>query len=246
MAREPGFGGPAAIAGAAPGGARPFLSTGPYGHRGRMRDKLLAHGASGLADYEILEMLLFLGIPRRDTKPLAKNTINQFGSLAAVLSARASDLGAIPGFKKDCVIAIRLVQEAAQRLAQAEAVERPILNNWDRLTRYLGEVLERDDSPCLRVLFLDNRNRLLADEVRAEPLEAAGFPRTVVKRALELHATALILVQIRAGGELDFSDAEVMATVLVKKAGAVLSVVLHDHLLVRKGEYASLRRQGLL
>ena len=225
---------------------RPFASTGPEGHRGRMRERLLINGASALVDYEVLEMLLFLGIPRRDTKPLAKATINRFGSLAAVLSAPASELRSAPGFEAGCVVAIRLVQEAALRLARAEAAERPLLNNWERLTSYLGDALARGDTSCSRVLFLDNRNRLLVDEVRTEPLDSPTFPRAVVKRALELHATALILVGCRSGGELAFSDSEVAATARVKKAAAVLSMVLHDHLLMGDGEWASLRRQGLL
>ena len=225
---------------------RPFTSTGPQGHRGRMRDRLLGNGAAALADYEILEMLLFLGVPRRDTKPLAKATINRFGSLAAVLAAPPRALREVPEIGPDCVVAIRIVQEATLRLAQAEAVEKPLLNNWERLTGYLDAALARDDRPSLRLLFLDNRNRLLADEVQELGLDDAAFPREVVRRALELHATALILVQGRAAGEHEFTDAEVTATARMRKAGAVLSITLHDHLLVGGGEIASLRRHELL
>lgn len=224
----------------------PLASTGPQKHRGRMREKLLANGAATLVDCEILEMLFFLGIPRRDTKPLAKSVINRFGSLAAVLSLSPRDLRTVPGIEPDCVVAIRLVQEAASQLARAEALDRPVLNNWEKLTGYLRDVMARDEVPRLHALFLDNRNRLIADEAQVEALAAAILPRLLIKRALELHATALILVQCHRPGEFAFSDEEVAVTSRIKKAAFVLSVTVHDHLLGHAGEWISLRRQGLL
>ena len=175
---------------------QPFPTTGPQGHRARMRDKLLDRGPDALADYELLEMLLFFVQPKGDTKPLAKGLINQFGSFASVLSAPQKDLFATPGLGRHSVAALKLVQASAQRLARAEVMDRPVLNNWDRLLDYLHAVLARERIEQFRVLFLDNKNRLLADEAQARGTvnHTPVYPREVVKRALELHATALILV----------------------------------------------------
>lgn len=228
--------------------AKPFASTGPQGHRARMRERLLASGPDSMPDYEVLEMLLFLGIPRRDTKPLAKATINHFGSLAAVLGASPAELRAAPGLGPDSVAALKLVEAAAERLSRAEAMERPLLNSWSRLMEYL-EASPAGPAP-LRVLFLDNRNRLLADEPWAVPPDAPPQPRDVLTRALELHATALILLQRhppgRAAGQPPAGREEAALSARLRRAASVLSVVLHDHLVLGGPEPVSLRREGLL
>jgi len=136
-------------------GTSPFPSTGPHGHRSRMREKLLARGAGALADYELLEMLLFFAQPKGDTKPLAKAVINRFGSFAAVLTAPERELFATPGLGPHSVAAIKLVQASALRLARAEAMELPVLGNWDRLMDYLTAALSREKVEQFRVLFLD-------------------------------------------------------------------------------------------
>ena len=229
-------------------GTAPFASTGPQGHRGRMRDKLLGVGSDALADYELLEMLLFLAIQRRDTKPLAKAVINRFGSFAAVLSAPQRDLWATPGLGEHAVAAIKLVHAAALRLARAEVMERPILGNWDMLMDYLNAVMARERIEQFRVLFLDNRNRLLADEAQARGTvnHTPVYPREVVRRALELHATALILVHNHPSGDPTPSKEDVGMTRQVQQAAEVLSIVLHDHVIVGNGRWLSFRREGLL
>ncbi|UFN49581.1 DNA repair protein RadC [Roseomonas sp. OT10] len=208
-----------------------------------MRDRLLAGGPDALPDYEVLEMLLFLGIPRRDTKPLAKATINRFGSLAAVLGATPAELRQAPGLGPDSVAALKLVEAATARLTRAESVERPLLSSWDRLMDYLA--FAPIGAAPLRVLFLDNRNRLLADEPWPAATEAPQ-PRDVITRALELHSTALILLQRQPAGWTGPGRPEAALSTRLRRAAAVLSIVLHDHLILGGPEPVSLRRAGLL
>ena len=176
--------------------AAPFPSTGPHGHRQRMREKLLFRGPEALADYEVLEMLLFAAFRTGDTKPLAKTLINRYGSFAQVLAARPEELVDAPDLGMQVASAIKLVQAAALRMLRAEVLEQPVLNKWDLLMEYLTAALSREKIEQFRVLFLDSRNRLIADEAQARGTvnHTPVYPREVVKRALELHATALILV----------------------------------------------------
>lgn len=226
----------------------PFPSTGPHGHRGRMRDKLLERGADALADYELLEMLLFFAFKTGDTKPLAKGLINRFGSFASVLAAPPRELLDAPGLGPHSVSALKLVQAAALRLAKAEVMKRPVLNNWERLVDYLTAALARERVEQVRVLFLDPRNRLIADEAQGKGTvnHTPVYPREVVKRALEVGATALILVHNHPSGDPTPSKADVEMTAEVKAAAAVFGIVLHDHLIVGNGRQTSLRREGLL
>ena len=228
--------------------AQPFPSTGPRGHRGRMRQRVLAHGASTLADYELLEMLLFFAFKTGDTKPLAKSLINRFGSFAALLSAPTEHLLTNAGLGPHSVVALKLVQDAAIRLARAEVMDKPVLNNWDRLMDYLTAMLAREKIEQFRILFLDPRNRLIADEAQARGTvdHTPVYPREVVKRALELHATAIILVHNHPSGDPTPSRADIEMTAEIKEAARVLGVVLHDHVIVGNGRWLSFRREGLL
>jgi len=226
----------------------PFPTTGPHGHRARMREKLLWRGPDALADYELLEMLLYFAMPKGDTKPLAKALINRFGSFANVLSAPQQALLETRGLGVHSVSAIKLVQAAALRLARAEVMERPVLNTWDRLIEYLTAAMAREKTEVFRVLFLDSKNRLIADEAQARGTvnHTPVYPREVVKRALELHATALILVHNHPSGDPSPSRADIEMTRMVKEAAAVLSVTLHDHLIIGNGRWFSFRSEGLL
>jgi DNA repair protein RadC len=232
----------------APAPEAPFASTGPQGHRARMRERVLARGADSLADYELLEMLLFLAFKKGDTKPLAKAVINRFGSFAAVLSASDEELFATPGLGPHAVSAIKIVRNAAERLARAELAEQPVLGDWERLTDYLTIMMARRRVEQLRVLFLDPRNRLLADEdlgegtVNMVPI----FPREVLRRALALHATALILVHNHPSGDPEPSPQDIEMTNAVVDAVGTLGIVVHDHVIVGNGRVFSLRREGLL
>jgi len=223
-------------------------SPGHLGHRARMREKLLAAGPDALLDHELLEMVLFLALPRRDTKPIARALLARFGSFAGAVSAPLAELREIEGLGEAGAAALRTVQAAALRLARAEVMERPVLNNWDRLLAYLSAVLARVRVEQFRVLFLDTRNRLIADEPQARGTvnHTPVYPREVVKRALELQATALILVHNHPSGDPTPSRADLEMTQEVKSAAGILGIVLHDHLIVGNGRHLSFRREGLL
>ncbi len=226
----------------------PFPSTGPHGHRQRMRQKLLERGPEALADYELLEMLLFFAMPKGDTKPLAKALINRFGSFAAVLAAPQGALIGTRGLGEHSVAAIKLVQASALRMVRAEVMEAPVLNNWDRLEAYLTGAMSREKVEQFRVLFLDPKNRLIADEVqgRGTVNHTPVYGREVVKRALELHATALILVHNHPSGDPTPSRADVEVTGEIRAAAALFGIVLHDHIVVGNGQHFSFRREGML
>ncbi len=226
----------------------PFPSTGPHGHRSRMRERLLDRGPDSLADYELLEMLLFLSMPKGDTKPLAKSLINRYGSFARVLTAPQPELLDTRGLGPHSVAALKLVQASALRMARAEVMDTPVLNNWDRLMEYLTAALARERTEQFRILFLDTRNRLIADEAQARGTvnHTPVYPREVVRRALELHATALILVHNHPSGDPTPSRPDIEMTQEVKAAASILSIVLHDHVIVGNGRWLSFRREGLL
>ena len=241
----------------------PFGSTGPHGHRQRMRERVLGAGPASLADYELLEMLLFLGIPRRDTKPLAKALINCFGSLAGVLSAAPEALSREGGLSDECAALLRLPELAAARLSGAEARDRPVLNNWEKLLAYFEAALTGAIAGQLRILFLDNRNRLLADEVvdDASTLDC-GIPvgggqdgkmapdpsRQTMRRALDLHATALILVRVVPPGPVAKATLarEAALGARLARSAAPLAIIVHDHMLVGGDNWVSLKQKGLI
>jgi DNA repair protein RadC len=213
-----------------------------------MRARLLTAGSDALADHEMLEMVLFLALPRRDTKPLARTLLTHFGSFAGAIAAPVTTLSAIDGLGEAGVAALKIVQAAALRLARSEVINRPVLGNWDRLMGYLTAVLAREPVEQFRVLFLDTRNRLLADEAqgRGTVNHTPVYPREVVKRALELHATALILVHNHPSGDPTPSAADLDMTREIRAAAQALSIALHDHIIVGNGQWLSFRREGLL
>ena len=187
-------------------------------------------------------------IPRRDTKPLARALLAAFGSFANVISAPPQALLAVDGLAEAGIAALKTVQAAALRLAKAEVAARPVLNNWDVLMDYLNAVMARERVEQFRVLFLDARNRLLGDEAQARGTvnHTPVYPREVIKRALELQATAIILVHNHPSGDPTPSRDDIDMTREVKAAAAALSIVLHDHVIVGNGRWLSFRREGLL
>lgn len=226
----------------------PDTDLGAEGHRARMRARLVSAGPDALADHEMLEMVLFLALPRRDTKPIARALLGRFGSFAGAVAAPVNDLRGIEGLGEAGMAALKLVQGAALRLVRAEVMDRPVLNNWDRLLAYLNAVLSRERIEQFRVLFLDARNQLLADEAqgRGTVNHTPVYPREVVKRALELNATALIVVHNHPSGDPTPSRGDVAMTAEIKSAASALSVTLHDHIIVGNGRSLSFRQQGLL
>jgi DNA repair protein RadC len=217
------------------------------GHRKRLRDRLLTAGPEALADHEMLEIVLF-ALPRRDTKPLARSLLSRFGSFARVIAAPIQELLTVEGLGEAGVAALKSVQAAALRLMRAEVLDQPVLSNWERLMEYLNAELSRERIEQFHVLFLDNRNRLLADEAqqRGTVNHTPVYPREVAKRALELHATALILVHNHPSGDPTPSRDDIAMTQQIKAAAAALSIVLHDHIIVGNGRWFSFRKEGLL
>ncbi len=166
------------------------------GHRARMRGKLLSAGPDALLDHELLEMQLFLALPRRDTKPIARALLDRFGSFGNAIAARPEELRQVEGLGDAGIAALKTVQAAALRLMRQEVLDQPVLDRWQKLLDYLNAALARERTEQFRILFLDTRNRLIADEAQARGTvnHTPVYPREVVKRALELQATALILV----------------------------------------------------
>lgn len=210
-----------------------------------MRTRLLAGGPSGLADYELLEMLLFLSIPRRDTKPLAKAIINRFGDLYRSLNATATDLRKA-GLDQVGIGLMDLVREAARRLANAEVVSRPLLKDAEGLAAYLDLPTRSQRPPHLAVLLLNNRNQLLADLPFTETQEPAEITEAVGRRAVEIHASALIIASFRLHAPPALTDRDRVLTRRVQRAGKLLSITLHDHFIFGNGRVESLKRHGLL
>jgi DNA repair protein RadC len=217
-------------------------------HRQRMRARLLTAGPDSLADHELLEMMLFLALPRRDTKPIARALLARFGSFAGSIAAPVPDLRAVEGLGDAGVAALKTVQAAALRLVRAEVRDQPVLTHWNALLDYLSAVMARDRVEQFRVLFLDNKNRLIADEAQSRGTvnHTPVYPREVVKRALELNATALILAHNHPSGDPAPSADDVAMTREIKTAAAALGLVLHDHVVVGNGVTLSFRAQGLL
>jgi DNA repair protein RadC len=218
------------------------------GHRARLRARLLTAGDAAIADHELIEMVLFLALPRRDTKPIARSLVGRFGSFASAISATPRQLLDVEGLGEAGVAALKTVQAAAQRLAKAEVLYRPVLGNWDRLMEYLQSILAREKIEQFHILFLDNRNRLLADEAQSRGTvnHTSVYPREVVKRALDLHATAIILVHNHPSGDPSPSEEDILMTKEIKKAVTALGIVLHDHVIVGNGQWLSFRKTGLL
>ena len=173
------------------------------GHRQRLRQKFLQAGAEALADYELLEILLFQAQPRGDTKPLAKDLLRRFGDLAGVLTAAPSELAAIDGLGEASIVAIKVVQAAALRMAKRELLDRPIFSSWHKVLDYCHASMAREKVEQFRLLFLDGRNALIADEVQQTGTvnHTPVYPREVVRRALELRASALIMVHNHPSGD---------------------------------------------
>ena len=218
------------------------------GHRGRLRQRFLQRGPGALADYEMLELLLFQAIPRRDTKPIAKALIARFGSYGAVLRAEVDALVQVEGVREVTAVALRAVADAAERLAREEVIDRPVLSSWDRLVAYLRIAMTHHDTERFRVLFLDVKNTLIADEEQQTGTvnHTPVYPREVVKRALELGASAIILVHNHPSGDPEPSKADIRMTNEVRDAGAKLGIALHDHVVVAKGGHTSFKSMGLL
>lgn len=219
-----------------------------HGHRARLRQRLLEKGGGALADYEVLECLLFGAKPRGDVKPLAKALIARFGSLGGVLAADARDLAQVKGMGEASAAMLKASAEAARRMAREEVIDRPVLSSWDKLLKYCRTALGHEKTERFHLLFLDRKNVLIADEVqqRGTVDHTPVYPREVVKRALELSASALILVHNHPSGDATPSRDDIAMTKEVKDAAEKLGIVVHDHVVISKSGHSSFRSMGLL
>ncbi|HEX2215273.1 MAG TPA: DNA repair protein RadC [Xanthobacteraceae bacterium] len=219
-----------------------------HGHRERLRRRFREAGAEALADYELLELLLFQAIPRRDVKPLAKQLLATFGSFAEVISAPPSRLAQEAKLSDRVIDDLKVVQAAAQRLARGAVTQRPVLSSWSSVLDYCRAAMAFADKEQFRILFLDKRNQLIADEVQQTGTvdHTPVYPREVVKRALELSATAIILVHNHPSGDPTPSQADIQMTQSVMEVARPLGIALHDHIIVGKQGHASFKGLRLI
>lgn len=218
------------------------------GHRDRLRERFIFGGAEALADYELLELILFMAIPRKDTKPLAKALLAQFGSLPALLNAPISQLTQINGVSDNTAIAIKSIHAAATRMMKQEFMQMPILNSWSRLMDYCMATMAHEKREHFRILFLNKKNELIADEIQGSGTvdHTPAYPREIMKRALELAATALILVHNHPSGDPTPSQADIDMTGQIIRAAAPFNIIVHDHIIVSKSGYKSFKNEGLI
>ncbi|MGB0719932.1 MAG: RadC family protein [Bdellovibrionales bacterium] len=231
---------------------RPLLETTekPHygGHRARLRERFLKGGADSLADYELLELLLFMAIPRRDVKPLAKALLAQFGSLQALMAATPHELMRINGVSENTAAALKAVHATAARMMKQDIQSKPLLNNWSRMMDYCYATMAHEKKEHFRVLFMNKKNELLADEIQSSGTvdHTPAYPREIVKRALELGATAMVLMHNHPSGDPKPSQADVDMTRQIIHAAAPLNIIIHDHIIISKNGYTSFKNQGLM
>ena len=219
-----------------------------HGHRRRLRQRFLAAGSEAVSDYELLELVLFRAIPHRDLKPLAKELIARFGSFSEAISAPAERLKEVKGLGEAAVAELKIVQAAATRLARGGVRQRPVLSSWSNVLDYCRAAMAFAEKEQLRVLFLDKRNALIADEVQQTGTvdHTPVYPREVVKRALELSATAIVLVHNHPSGDPSPSRADIEMTRAIVDIARPLGIAVHDHLIVGKDGHASLKALKLI
>lgn len=217
------------------------------GHRDRLRERFLKNPDS-LPDYELLELVLFMAVPRRDVKPIAKTLIARFGSLNAVLSASAADLTDVEGVSETAAVALKAVQAAGFRMLRQDLAGKPVLKSWDRLVDYCQATMAYEKREHFRVLFLNKKNELIADEIQQTGTvdHTQAYPREIIKRALELSATGIILVHNHPSGDPQPSQADVDMTNDIVAAARPFSITVLDHLVVSKGGTAGFKDMGLL
>lgn len=218
------------------------------GHRERLREKLLQGGPEALPDYELLELVLIAAVPRQDMKPLAKQLIARFGGYAQALAAPPGELRKVDGVGDAVIATLKVVQASAVRMIKREILDRPVLNAWHKVVDYCHAAMAHEASEQFRLLFLDRKNKLIADEVqqRGTVDHTPVYPREVIKRALELGASAIILAHNHPSGDPTPSQADIAMTREIVKAGESLGVAVHDHLIIGRDGHVSLKAQGLM
>ena len=231
-------------------GAAGLADTPPHywGHRERLRMRFLEAGAEALSDYELLELLLFRVLPRRDTKPIAKALLETFGSLAEVMAAPEARLRKVDGFGDASITELKVIHAVASRMLRGAVKKRPVLSSWSTVLDYCRSAQAFADREEFRVLFLDKRNQLIADEVQQTGTidHTPVYPREIVKRALELASTAVILVHNHPGGDPTPSRADIEMTQRIIEIARGLGIEVHDHIIVGRDGHASLKGLKLI
>lgn len=219
-----------------------------HGHRDRLRARFAEGGVDALADYELLELYLFNSIPRRDVKPIAKDLIAKFGSFAEVVTASVDRLSEVKGISAKTANDLKLIQAAATKLGQETVMNRPILSSWTALLNYCRSAMQFEGKEQFRVLFLDRKNRLIADEVLGQGTvdRAPVYPREVIKRALELNSTAIILAHNHPSGDPTPSQSDLVMTENIVTAAKSIGLTVHDHLIIGRDNIASFKTLGLM
>ncbi len=217
-------------------------------HRKRLRARFMEGGAAAMSDYELLELVLFRAIPRQDVKPLARRLLDTFGDFNRVISAPPARLAAVQGAGCAVVQELKIVEAAAHRMMRARVMQRPVISGWEAVLDYCHTTMAHRETEQFRVLYLDRKNVLIADEEQARGTvdHVPVYPREVVKRALELNASALILVHNHPSGDPAPSEADISMTRAVDEAARALGLTLHDHLIAGKEAELSFRSAGYL
>ncbi|TNH39354.1 RadC family protein [Paracoccus haeundaensis] len=217
-------------------------------HRARLRERFLQGGATAMPDYELLELVLFRAIPRQDVKPLARRLIETFGDFNRVVTAPPARLQAVDGVGPAVVTELKIVEAAAQRMARARIMHRPVLSSWQSLLDYCHTTMAHREIEQFRVLYLDRKNVLIADEEQSRGTvdHVPVYPREIIRRALELNASALILVHNHPSGDPTPSDSDIAMTARIGQAAESMGITIHDHLIIGKSRELSFRSEGLL
>lgn len=217
------------------------------GHRQRLKDRFREGGPKALADYELLEMVLFRSIPRRDTKPIAKELLRVFGSFAEVISASPQQLDEIKWVGEATITDLKLIKAAAEKYVSGEVRDKKLLDSWSSVLEYCRTAMAFEEKEQFRVLFLDKKNKLIRDEIQQTGTvdHTPVYPREVVKRALELSATAIILVHNHPSGDPTPSRADISMTKKIDEISSSLGITVHDHIIIAKEGHASLKGMNL-
>lgn len=219
-----------------------------HGHRDRLRQKFLENGPDSFADYELLELVLFMAIPMKDVKPLAKDLIARFGGLPEIMNAPVEELTKVEGIKENTAIALKSITALSHRAQKSELMKKPVLNSWTRLMDYCTSTMAHETREHFRIIFLNKKNEMIADEIQNSGTvdHTPAYPREIMKRALELGATALILIHNHPSGDPKPSQADIEMTNLIVRAAEPFGIVIHDHVIVSKNGYSSFKTLGLI
>lgn len=217
-------------------------------HRKRLRLRFMDGGPDAMPDYELLELVLFRAIPRQDVKPLAYRLLEKFNDFNGLITAQPERLAEVKGVGDAVICELKVIQAAAQRLARARVLDRSVISSWDALLDYCHTTMAHRETEQFRVLYLDRKNILIGDEAQAEGTvdHVPVYPREVVKRALELNASALILIHNHPSGDPTPSPEDIAMTTQIQSAAAALSITLHDHLIIGKSRETSLKSEGYI